>query len=89
MVSLDSRFFTGFTHGEIQIIAKRLNDLILKSKVQNLDFPDFDYPDYANLPDSISGRFQSEQVDKIQDAIQCQEVFAIEDVARLLAPYHK
>lgn len=78
---LDAKFFTGFTTDEIRTICGCLNNF-LRSDQEN-----FDFPDYGGIPEELSSRLMSDQVDKIQDAVQSESQFTLESVALMLAPY--
>jgi hypothetical protein len=74
----NTEFFTGFKPNEIRTIHKALVNLkkycYATSQEINEDPDlanvDFDFPDYGGLPEKISGKLTTDQVDAIQDLIQ-------------------
>jgi hypothetical protein len=63
---ISTKTLTGFTPAEIHKMALILNRL----RPEPDGYIHFDFPDYGNLPKGLSSRFESEQVDLIQDEIQ-------------------
>ena len=81
------RFYTGFSWDEIKEIAKALRRTYRKSNEdleRNLEWDDndyFDYPGYGGLPDKISNRLTTDQVDYLNQ----EQPKLSDEVARVLA----